>query len=413
MVVGAAAWLAMAAPRSPRGKVAEDGNATSTRGAKSASEGRASDDEPMHLPLSQDRNTISGCGSRNAEQRASSQGPADPADLGAGKAAEGGGAAARKPGAGTGDDTGKKPTLKDAVGLFHRPAPAVACPEVPRWTPSTSSGANRKALLTKKRITVTGNSAHQEEVTLHVYDIVWLTRLSQMAGQPAFHLSIEVHNREHCFGSGGIFTGRLSHKRAFKTVGDTRGHYVHQKAISVGHTSLSARDVRILVGDMKKEWSGNSYSIFGRNCQTFAVAFCAKLGLEGSIPTQYIRFSDFLGGFSLNFGGQDGEWGQNLFGWCDAATATSTGSVAWPQALTPRLDRLCCVDKHTSQDVETELRTAEPHLARAPSSEAGPWVWSEGGCGLEWSSPGTAASWMRSGLCTAPVHGEPALCATK
>lgn len=115
-------------------------------------------------------------------------------------------------------------------------------------------------------------------VTLHVYD---LTDITRVWGVPLFHVSIEVFRRERFFGPLGIVSASPGKHCA----------HMYRECVPLGRTSLTKVDVRILLESLKDEWHPGGYSLLGRNCQTFAVAFAEQLGVGDKIPAWCRRFS--------------------------------------------------------------------------------------------------------------------------
>jgi len=119
-------------------------------------------------------------------------------------------------------------------------------------------------------------------VTLHVYDFHTLTR---MLGIPIFHLAVEVHGKEYFFSQEGIVWCPPA------------GHalHVHKKAIPMGKTLLNASEVRALLEVLCCEWPASEYSIFGRNCQTFAGVYVERMGADGKVPSEYLMHESLPG----------------------------------------------------------------------------------------------------------------------
>lgn len=124
------------------------------------------------------------------------------------------------------------------------------------------------------------------EVWLHAYDLHSATKA---AGLPFFHVGIEVHGWEYFFSDTGIYRAAPA----------SHAIHVHREAIPLGKTHLSALEVQsLLQDDLAERWTGDSYSLIGRNCQTFAMDFCVRLGLgEDVIPLGYRRLSDIGAGW--------------------------------------------------------------------------------------------------------------------
>eukprot|EP00929_Paragymnodinium_shiwhaense_P033289 TRINITY_DN18305_c0_g1_i1.p1 TRINITY_DN18305_c0_g1~~TRINITY_DN18305_c0_g1_i1.p1 ORF type:complete len:605 (+),score=110.74 TRINITY_DN18305_c0_g1_i1:75-1817(+) len=125
------------------------------------------------------------------------------------------------------------------------------------------------------------------EVILHVYDLLKATStFSTVTGIPIFHLSIEVHGIEYFFGVDGIvwcYPG--CHQMN-----------LHRDAIVVGHTSMTQKETIGVVKALLPDWDGASWRLLGRNCQTFAIEFCERLGIGGEcVPAEYVLFGNVLG----------------------------------------------------------------------------------------------------------------------
>lgn len=154
------------------------------------------------------------------------------------------------------------------------------------------------------------------EVTLHVYDLHSVTKRMNIA---TFHLGIEVYGQEIFFSVEGILSCMpAGHKR-----------HIHRESLLLGRTCLRTHEVKLILEEMGKEWKGNSYSVIGRNCQTFAVAFAEHLGLGSDIiPTEYRRQSD-LGSCwrDTTLGGAAATVLNRMFGSAGSQTLASGGSV--------------------------------------------------------------------------------------
>jgi len=117
-------------------------------------------------------------------------------------------------------------------------------------------------------------------VTLHVYDTFWLT---MKAGLPTFHTGVEVLGTEFAYGDMGICCCRPGQYDI--------GRY--RKAVLLGRTDLRDQEVLLVLRELQQEWPGEAYKLNGHNCQTFAAAFCDRLGLERScIPPEFLIFAE-------------------------------------------------------------------------------------------------------------------------
>lgn len=123
------------------------------------------------------------------------------------------------------------------------------------------------------------------EIILHVYDLHSVTK---RMGIGTYHLGIEVYAQEIFFSVEGILScppgGHLGH--------------IHRETLFIGRTVLPPIEVKRILEELGQEWIGSSYSIIGRNCQTFAVAFVESLGMGSDcIPAEFRRQSDLGSGW--------------------------------------------------------------------------------------------------------------------
>lgn len=126
-------------------------------------------------------------------------------------------------------------------------------------------------------------------VTLHVYDIgdggggSLLNRILKPLGTGAFHCGVEVHGREWSYSdindaTSSTMTGVFScaPRRCL-------GH-AYKQSIAMGKTSMSQREVIMLVKLMAREWLIGGYDLLRRNCCHFSNEFCIRMGV-GTIPS--------------------------------------------------------------------------------------------------------------------------------
>lgn len=143
----------------------------------------------------------------------------------------------------------------------------------------------------------------QEEVTLHVYDIPYFTKMATAVGLSGFHVGVELQNREYSFGSTGVYVYRpkcfgQSSVNSTLSADQRRGHvsetgqYIHQKSVRLGCTRLSGTEIEQALQELRHEWIAGSYDLLQRNCHGFAWAFCQKLGVNAdAILAQYCSFT--------------------------------------------------------------------------------------------------------------------------
>jgi len=118
-------------------------------------------------------------------------------------------------------------------------------------------------------------------VTLHVYS-TWCSPAAALAGLTVVHLGVELLDWEFCFTQVGV--------RAAKP-----GMYDsdrHVKAVQLGHSPLRCSQIKTALTMMSKTYTAEAYSLFGRNCQTFALELIKRLGIDTqAIPMRYFSFA--------------------------------------------------------------------------------------------------------------------------
>lgn len=115
-------------------------------------------------------------------------------------------------------------------------------------------------------------------VSLSVYDlndnVSSMNSVMKRVGTGVYHCGVVVYGEEWSFGlGGGVYScrpqGNTSHK--FK------------QSIDMGSTSLSAREVAQVLGDLKDLWVAEEYRLLQHNCCDFSNEFCKRLGV-GVVP---------------------------------------------------------------------------------------------------------------------------------
>jgi len=84
----------------------------------------------------------------------------------------------------------------------------------------------------------------------------------------AFHAGVEVFGREWSFNRDGIYhsTPRCNDVHVYRT------------SIFIGYTKYSCDAITcILEDELYRSWPGKSYDLLGRNCCSFARAFCKRI----------------------------------------------------------------------------------------------------------------------------------------
>merc|ERR1712151_55002 len=96
---------------------------------------------------------------------------------------------------------------------------------------------------------------------------------------PSVHVGIELYDSEVSYGEKGI---RL-------LVPGSYNAYQRRTVICVGRTEKSKSEVIQLIRVLRSHWLAKDYRLIGRNCQTFVIEFCAKLGIpESCLPAEYL-----------------------------------------------------------------------------------------------------------------------------
>ncbi|XP_064402541.1 deubiquitinase DESI2-like [Halichondria panicea] len=114
------------------------------------------------------------------------------------------------------------------------------------------------------------------ELHLNVYDMIWVNDYTSRFGIGAFHSGVQVYGREYAYGGHPYsFTGvyDVEPQRAVEVAPGLK----FRESIYLGHTHLTDREVEELVLSVGKEFNGNDYHIFNKNCNHFTDALCMKL----------------------------------------------------------------------------------------------------------------------------------------
>ncbi|KAF0484863.1 DUF862-domain-containing protein [Gigaspora margarita] len=110
-------------------------------------------------------------------------------------------------------------------------------------------------------------------VYINVYDMLpkgKIADIGYMFGIGVFHSGVEVYDKEYNFGghdfdSTGVFIMR-------PRIGPP--NLTFKESVFMGHTSLSKEEVKNVIEELSKEWSGNSYNLLTRNCNHFTSDLC-------------------------------------------------------------------------------------------------------------------------------------------
>jgi hypothetical protein len=117
------------------------------------------------------------------------------------------------------------------------------------------------------------------EVFLHIYHF---NSITSSLGLDIFHVGVEVCGCEVWYGASGVKKCRPS----------SLDPQAFMQTVPVGLTTLNVEQVKSLVEALEEEWPGEDYRLLDFNCQTFAIEFCRRLGLEDAVPEEYVRHGD-------------------------------------------------------------------------------------------------------------------------
>jgi len=123
------------------------------------------------------------------------------------------------------------------------------------------------------------NRVIRERVLVRVYDLgtTFVTRWHNevTTNYGAFHTGVEVYGREWSFGMtfDNISTGVTSNLPCKNT------DHVFRETLSMGYTTLSEKQVKVVIEEMRRIWKGHTYNVLSRNCHNFSDTLCQKLGV--------------------------------------------------------------------------------------------------------------------------------------
>ena len=121
-------------------------------------------------------------------------------------------------------------------------------------------------------------------VYLNVYDLSPANEYVYSIGLGVFHSGVELDGTEYSFASGaGIFEMQP------RTAPNAR----FREALDMGEYTGSASDLRVLIADLRPEWTGESYNVVSRNCNSFAAELCWRL-TRRTVPA-YINRLAYMG----------------------------------------------------------------------------------------------------------------------
>lgn len=125
------------------------------------------------------------------------------------------------------------------------------------------------------------------KVTLHIYD---LTNGSEKTNNTVVHINKIFKNG---IGLGGIFHGAVQvygddewsfgfceeGTGVFSCPSKKNARFTYRQSLVLGKTNYNIFKVNQILRELSKEWPGNSYDLFSKNCNHFCDEFCARLGV--------------------------------------------------------------------------------------------------------------------------------------
>jgi len=136
-------------------------------------------------------------------------------------------------------------------------------------------------------------------VILHISD-AWKDEMmgkvnrafSRIARVGAFHVSIEVYDREHAFGTQGVVSANVPFRRPPR----------HVESVKLGVLQLSKKEVKAVLLQLKEEWPGTGYNVIHRNCCHFCEEVCRRFGV-GPMPGRLTRLQRLCAAFDNSLPG--------------------------------------------------------------------------------------------------------------
>ncbi|KAK1436783.1 hypothetical protein QVD17_02565 [Tagetes erecta] len=122
-------------------------------------------------------------------------------------------------------------------------------------------------------------------VYLNVYDLTSINGCVYWFGLGVYHSGVQVHGVEYAFGSHeksttGIYEGKPKQCEGF----------IFRKQILIGWTEMSLSEIRGFMTQLARDYKGNSYKLFTRNCNHFCNDACIRL-TGNPIPTWINRLA--------------------------------------------------------------------------------------------------------------------------
>ena len=122
----------------------------------------------------------------------------------------------------------------------------------------------------------------------------FLSKMTSLVGCAIYHTGLIIDFEEPCsgkrlsevsFGTGGIFWAKAG---SLQNV-----YYTPQQPVFLGICTKPEHQIKGIIDEMKRDYSGSRYALIGCNCHTFCNDLADRLGVEG-LPLKYTRIASNL-----------------------------------------------------------------------------------------------------------------------
>ncbi|RDX60969.1 DeSI-like protein, partial [Mucuna pruriens] len=137
------------------------------------------------------------------------------------------------------------------------------------------------------------------KVMLHIYDVA-------NGSEKTNKTIVRINNILYGLGLGGIFHSAVQvygddewsfgfseeeDSGVFRSPAGKNTMYKYRKSLVLGKTNLNFFEVRQILRELSREWSGDSYDLLSKNCNHFCDELCARLGVP-KLPGWVNRFAN-------------------------------------------------------------------------------------------------------------------------
>ncbi|KAK8801053.1 hypothetical protein WA538_003897, partial [Blastocystis sp. DL] len=120
---------------------------------------------------------------------------------------------------------------------------------------------------------------HGRPVELNIYDLIQQNYFLFDVGLGVLHSGVVVDGKEYSYGGGGGIV--VSRPRSVEGA-------EYRETIFMGTTYLSDKQIRDVIHDLKKTYTGDNYQMIQHNCNNFSNDFC-KILVGKEIPSYVNR----------------------------------------------------------------------------------------------------------------------------